>query len=103
MFDLFRKVSGYVSQGYSMSTVLPRGTFFPVLCFFLFTGPDALSPQHGEHRYNDLNDADPGNIPEEVRELLQDMTQMEEMLCALASPCFLMWSRREGNSKREET
>ncbi|KAF8485203.1 hypothetical protein DFH94DRAFT_644559, partial [Russula ochroleuca] len=44
-----------------------------------------------EHRYDAANDADPGDIPPELHDILDGITQMEEMLCSLASPCFLMW------------
>ena len=37
------------------------------------------------------NFTDPGVIPEDLRETLHGLTQMEEMLCSLTSPCFLMW------------
>ena len=47
--------------------------------------------QRGRHRYGVANDADPGLIPDELLPVLDGLTQMEEMLCNLASPCFLMW------------
>ena len=47
--------------------------------------------QRGHHRYGVANDADPGVIPDELLPVLDGFTQMEEMLCSLASPCFLMW------------
>ena len=45
------------------------------------------------------NNADPGEIPPELEETLHDITQMEEMLCSLASPCFLMWVSKGGQYK----
>jgi hypothetical protein len=73
---------------------------FVVTLFRIFF-PDCLtlSLQRDKHRYDDLNSTDPGDIPEDIRELVQGMTQMEEMLCALASPCFLMWVSTVANSK----
>ena len=50
---------------------------------------DAL--QKNIHRYSAENHVDPGDIPPYLRPILFDLTQMEEMLCSLASPCFLMW------------
>ena len=47
--------------------------------------------QSSIHRFSAQNFADPGVIPEDLRETLHGLTQMEEMLCSLASPCFLMW------------
>jgi ATP-dependent DNA helicase PIF1 len=55
--------------------------------------------QHGQHRYDAMNDADPGNVPDALQDVLQDLTQMEEMLCCLASPCFLMWVSKGGQYK----
>ena len=55
--------------------------------------------QRGGHRYGVENDADPGEIPEDLRGILDDLTQMEEMLCSLASPCFLMWVSKGGQYK----
>ena len=43
------------------------------------------------HCFSAQNFTDPGVIPEDLRETLHGLTQMEEMLCSLASPCFLMW------------
>jgi hypothetical protein len=51
------------------------------------------------HRFVSENNADPGPLPEEVQETLQDLTQMEEMLCSLASPFFLMWVSKGGQYK----
>ena len=61
----------------------------------LFT--DAL--QKNIHRYSVENHADPGNIPPHLRPILFDLTQMEEMLCSLVSPCFLMWVSKGGQYK----
>jgi hypothetical protein len=36
------------------------------------------------------NHADPGEITVELHEFIDSITQMEEMLCSLASPCFIM-------------
>ena len=47
----------------------------------------------------DENFADPGEIPADLVDVLQDITQMEEMLCSLASPCFLMWVSKGGQYK----
>jgi hypothetical protein len=66
--------------------VLSRGAFVVTLFHIFFPDCLTLSLQRDEHRYDDLNSADPGDIPEDIRELVQGMTQMEEMLCALASP-----------------
>ena len=46
-----------------------------------------------------MNEADPGDVPDELRNVLQGITQMEEMLCSLASPCFLMWISKGGQYK----
>jgi hypothetical protein len=45
------------------------------------------------------NFADPGEIPEELQKVLYDITQMVEMLCSLASPCFLIWVGKGGQYK----
>ena len=45
------------------------------------------------------NEADPGDIPDELEIVLGDITQIEEMLCGLASPCFLMWVSKGGQYK----
>jgi hypothetical protein len=55
--------------------------------------------QHGQHRYDDSNNADPHDIPHVLRDTLHGLTQMEEMLCSLASPCFLMWVSKGGQYK----
>jgi Helitron helicase-like domain at N-terminus len=55
--------------------------------------------QHATHRFTDDNNADPGLLPPELQDILRDFTQMEEMLCSLASPCFLMWVSRGGQHK----
>ena len=56
-------------------------------------------PQHGIHRFSAQNNADPGLIPGDLRPILDGLTQMEEMLCSLASPCFLMWISKGGQYK----
>jgi hypothetical protein len=38
-------------------------------------------------------------LSNELQDLLLDFTQMEEMLCSLASPCFLMWVSKGGQYK----
>ena len=45
------------------------------------------------------NNADPGSLPDAIRSVLEGFTQMEEMLCSLASPCFLMWVSKGGQYK----
>jgi hypothetical protein len=55
--------------------------------------------QRNGHCFVDENFADPGEIPEELPEVLYDITQMEEMLCSLASPCFLIWVGKGGQYK----
>jgi hypothetical protein len=64
---------------------------------FLFFVQHVL--QRGHHRYGVANDADPGVIPDELLPALDGLTQMEEMLCSLASPCFLMWVSKGGQYK----
>lgn len=59
-----------------------------------------LTPlQHGIHCFSAQNSADPGIIPPDLCEILAGLTQMEEMLCSLASPCFLMWVSKGGQYK----
>lgn len=49
-------------------------------------------PSHPCHHYDAANNADPGPIAAEPHDILDGITQMEEMLCSLASsPCFVMW------------
>jgi hypothetical protein len=55
--------------------------------------------QHASHRFTALNKADPGLLSPDLHDLLHDFTQMEEMLCSLASPCFLMWVSKGGQYK----
>ena len=55
--------------------------------------------QHDNHRFTAANNADPGLLSDELQDLLHDFTQMEEMLCSLASPCFLMWVSKGGQYK----
>jgi ATP-dependent DNA helicase PIF1 len=55
--------------------------------------------QPGLHRYSAENEADPGVIPDDLAWILFGLTQMEEMLCSLASPCFLMWVSKGGQYK----
>ena len=55
--------------------------------------------QCGGHHYGVKNDADPGEIPEDLHGILDDLMQMEEMLCSLASPCLLMWVSKGGQYK----
>jgi hypothetical protein len=43
--------------------------------------------------------ADPGILPKELHNILDGITQMEEMLCSLTSPCFLMWVSKGGQYK----
>jgi ATP-dependent DNA helicase PIF1 len=38
-------------------------------------------------------------VSDELRHIVHDITQMEEMLCSLASPCFLMWVSKGGQFK----
>ena len=58
-----------------------------------------VSSQPNGHRYDAVNNADPEDIPPVMRDVLRDLTQMEEMLCSLASPCFLMWVSSGGQFK----
>ena len=67
------------------------------LCTTLFTSADGSQPGH--HRYSAENEADPGVVPDDLALILRDLTQMEEMLCSLASPCFLMWVSKGGQYK----
>lgn len=55
--------------------------------------------QRNGHRYDGHNLADPGLIPDALIDVVHDITQMEEMLCSLASPCFLMWVSKGGQYK----
>ena len=61
--------------------------------------PSLTSSQHAGHRYGVENNADPGVIPHELKGILNGITQMEEMLCSLASPCFIMWVSNGGQYK----
>lgn len=58
-------------------------------------------PGHPCHCYNAANNADPGPIAAELHDILpvDGITQMEEMLCSLASPCFIMWVSKGGQYK----
>ncbi|KAH9983921.1 hypothetical protein BJV77DRAFT_1162843 [Russula vinacea] len=60
---------------------------------------DRCSHEHAGHRYGIENNADPGVIPDELKGILNGITQMEEMLCSLASPCFIMWVSKGGQYK----
>ena len=64
-----------------------------------FVRPSAHWSQPGHHRYKAENEADPGLIPHELANILLNLTQMEEMLCSLASPCFLMSVSKGGQYK----
>ena len=50
------------------------------------------------HTYSAENHVDPGKNPH-LHQILFDLTQLEEMLCSLASPCFLMWVSKGGQYK----
>ena len=73
--------------------------------FFSFSHPSAVALrsltdlQLAGHRYSAENDADPGLIPHDLQLILNGITQMEEMLCSLASPCFVMWVSKGGQYK----
>ena len=51
------------------------------------------------HRYDGENHADPGEILPELHDVVDGMTQMEEMLRSLASPCFVMRVSKGGQYK----
>jgi ATP-dependent DNA helicase PIF1 len=55
--------------------------------------------QPANHRFTAANNADPGLLSDDLYDILHDFTQMEEMLCSLASPCFLMWVSKGGQYK----
>lgn len=55
--------------------------------------------QRNGHRFVADNFADPGSVPDVLHEIVHDLTQMEEMFCSLASPCFLMWVSKGGQFK----
>ena len=55
--------------------------------------------QQNGHRFVEANNADPGVLTGDLVEILHDLTQMEEMLCSLASPFFLMWVSKGGQYK----
>ena len=59
----------------------------------------SLTVSQHDHRFTADNNADPGLLSDELHDLLHDFTQMEEMLCSLASPCFLMWVSKGGQYK----
>jgi hypothetical protein len=52
--------------------------------------------QRNGHRHDAANHADPGVITAELLDILNGITQMEEMLCSVASPCFVMWVCKGG-------
>ena len=55
--------------------------------------------QSGIHCFSAQNFTDPGVIPEDLRETLHGLMQMEEMLCSLASLCFMMWVSKDRQYK----
>jgi hypothetical protein len=55
--------------------------------------------QQAFHRFTNQNNADPGLLSAELHDILDGFTQMEEMLCSRASPCFLMWVSKGGQYK----
>jgi hypothetical protein len=48
---------------------------------------------------SDDNNADTRLLSKDLLDILYDFTQMEDMLCSLASPCFLMWVSKGGQYK----
>ena len=48
------------------------------------------APLDVEHRHNSANHADPGKITPELHDIIDCITQIEEMLRSRSSPCFVM-------------
>ncbi|KAH9992956.1 hypothetical protein BJV77DRAFT_411153 [Russula vinacea] len=46
--------------------------------------------EDGKYYYNSANHADPGKITPELHDIIDGITQIEEMLRSRASPCFVM-------------
>ena len=77
-----------------------RGVVFLALLNLPSPFPSLLTVlQQVYHRFTDDNNADPGLLSDELHDLLDNFTQMEEMLSSLASPCFLMWVSKGGQYK----
>jgi ATP-dependent DNA helicase PIF1 len=70
----------------------------PSVCFFTLQHPLTVL-QQAFHRFTDQNNADPGMLSADLHDILDGFTQMEEMLCSRASPCFLMWVSKGGQYK----
>ena len=73
-------------------------------CFHLcsslsLTFRSLTSLQLAGHRYSIKNNVDLSIIPDELKGILNGIMQMEEMLCSLASPCFIMWVSKGGQYK----
>jgi hypothetical protein len=68
--------------GHHPSVCLSLSHFF--FCCLPVSLPSADRPQRDNHRFTGDNNADPGLISDELHNILDGITQMEEILCSLA-------------------